>query len=61
MLGLVRLRRSADAVHPEAYHPGRGWVRHPGATDVYRNGQDYDLLDEDEAQRLASDMEAGRA
>ncbi len=53
---LVRLRDDGMGLHGELFVPGRGWVAHPGAFDVLRNGQDYDLIDEDEAERLASRM-----
>jgi hypothetical protein len=61
VLALFRLRREPGELHTEAYRPGQGWVDDHRAVDVYRNGQDYDLVDEAEAEALAADMEAGRA
>ena len=61
VLALFRLRREPGALHLEAYRPGEGWVDDDRAADVFHNGQDYDLIDEAEAEALAADMEAGRA
>lgn len=61
VLGLVRIRRAVGEVHGEVYEPGAGWTTDPSAFDVAVNGQDYDLLDADDADRLAEEMEAGRA
>jgi len=49
---------SATAVF-ESYRPGVGWVASSGSlvADIMRNGQDYDMIDEAEAERLASSME----
>jgi hypothetical protein len=58
VLALFRLRREADGLYLEAYRPGRGWVADQRAADVFHNGQDYELLDEAEAARLAAGMEA---
>ena len=59
VLILVRLRHSGGELYGEAYRPGEGWVDSPAAFDVWRNGQDYDLIDADEAADLARRMEAG--
>jgi hypothetical protein len=57
VLVLVRLRTAAGSTYGERYQPGKGWVEDSHAFDVMLNGQDYDLLDEDEAQELAGRME----
>lgn len=59
VLALFRLRVTDEGLYGESYRPGEGWVESPGAFDVYRNGQDYDLVDAEEAERLASRMAAG--
>ena len=57
VMALFRLRRDATGAYHEAYRRGEGWVESPSAADVYRNGQDYDLIDETEAERLAATLE----
>jgi hypothetical protein len=59
VLALFRLREEPGGLHTEAYRPGEGWVADHRAADVLRNGQDYDLLSEADAERLAAAMEAG--
>lgn len=56
VLALVRLRTDDEGLHGEAYQPGVGWVTDPSALDVLRNGQDYDLVEADEASALAAAM-----
>jgi hypothetical protein len=53
---LLRLRTDDDGLHGEAFEPGTGWVRSAAAFDVWTNGQDYDVIDADEADRLAAGM-----
>jgi hypothetical protein len=53
---LVRLRHQGAALYGEVFVPGDGWVEDARAFDVLRNGQDYDLIDESEAERLAARM-----
>jgi len=59
VLALFRFREEPDGLYTEAYRPGQGWVADHRAADVMRNGQDYDLLTEAEAERLAAAMEQG--
>lgn len=61
LLALVRLRGGDDGRTGETYRPGQGWVESAAAFDVLRNGQDYVLLAESEAEELARRMEAGEA
>jgi hypothetical protein len=64
VLAMFRLRDEPGeppAFHLEAYRPGEGWVTDHRAADVFRNGQDYDLLDEAAAEELIARMEAGEA
>jgi hypothetical protein len=57
VLVLVRLRTAAGSTYGERYQLGEGWVEDARAFDVMLNGQDYDLLDEDEAEDLAGRIE----
>lgn len=58
LTGLPALERIAPGeLHTEAWRPGAGWVEDAGAADVYRNGQDYDLLTAAEAEALVAELE----
>lgn len=59
VLALFRHRVESDGLYLEAYRNGEGWVRDSGAAEVYRNGQDYDLIDAARAEALIADMKAG--
>lgn len=54
----VRLREIADALYAECYLAGVGWVEDERAIDVFVNGQDYDLIDAEEAERVCATMDA---
>jgi hypothetical protein len=56
-LGAFRLRRTPGELHTEAWRPGAGWVEDARAADVYRNGQDYELLTEAEADATVAELE----
>jgi hypothetical protein len=56
---LLRLRHEGARMYGEVFAPGAGWVEDVRAFDVLRNGQDYDLIDEREAERLIAQMPAG--
>lgn len=55
---LLRVRYESAGVYGELFFPDEGWVEDVRAFDVLRNGQDYDLIDESEAERLAAEMQA---
>jgi hypothetical protein len=57
VLGLVRMRLTPKELHSEFYWPGQGWVKDARAMDAWINGQDYEVIDEAEALRLAAAME----
>ena len=58
VLLLFRLRHSEEGLHREGYQKGEGWVDDHRAADVFTNGQDYDLIDAAEADRLIAIIEA---
>lgn len=58
ILVLFRLRSEAGGLHGERYEPGGGWVVDSYAFDVMRNGQDYDVVAEEEAIELAEQLDA---
>lgn len=57
VLVLFRLRSEAGGLHGERYAPGSRWVADHYAFDVMRNGQDYDVVDEEEAAELAKRLD----
>lgn len=57
VLALFRLRRTPGELHTESWRAGQGWVEDAAAADVYRNGQDYELLTEAEAAALVAELE----
>lgn len=57
VIALFRFRRDATGAYHESYRRGEGWVESTSAADVFRNGQDYDVIDEAEAERLAAKLE----
>lgn len=61
VLLLIRIRRVGENVYGEVYRRGYGWVEDARAFDVNLNGQDYDLVDREEAEALAREMEQKRA
>lgn len=54
---IVRLRDDGTGLYGEIYVPGTGWESDPRAFDVMRNGQDYDLVPAEEADRLTAELE----
>jgi hypothetical protein len=54
---LVRLRKVSGSLFGEAYRPNEGWITSNLAFDIMVNGQDYDLLDADEAAEVAGAMD----
>jgi hypothetical protein len=61
VFGLVRIRLNPAGLYTEFYRPGQGWMEDARAIDAWFNGQDYEVVDEAEALRLAAAMEEGRA
>jgi hypothetical protein len=59
VIAFFRLRSESGALHGESYERGRGWIEDPRAFDVYLNGQDYELLDETEADDLVRELADG--
>jgi hypothetical protein len=58
VLLLVRLNAPDSPSGWDLYHPGEGWLPDDRAFDVVRNGQDYVLLTEQEAQAVISQWQS---
>jgi len=59
-LALLRATTDGDRTGYESYRDGEGWVDASGfaVVDLFRNGQDFDRIDEAEAQRIIRAIEA---
>ena len=57
---LLRATTTGGHTRYESYRDGEGWGEAPGfaRVDLFRNGQDYDMIDEAEAQRIVRAIEA---
>ncbi|MER6669433.1 hypothetical protein ABT256_33090 [Amycolatopsis japonica] len=55
---LVRLREVGEATYGERYRRNEGWIRDDYAFDVLLNGQDYEVLTDDEVLDAIAQIDA---